>query len=240
MEPRSGRRPEDAWAPTAGRLRVSDVPAGALNLNVDGRGVVGPLQGFGQLWQKTYRVALTGATVAPEQVVDVWKRELATLQPPGNRFYPSVTGIRPGEAVLINAKTPAGMVSTGVLVLYADEESFSLMTPEGHPESGWVTFSAFAGGDGVTVAQVQSMARANDPFYEVAFRLMGSRMQEKIWLHVLTKLAERFGVAAVPTLQKTLVDPRVQWSQARNIWQNAALRTVFYSATRPLRRKPKA
>ena len=33
------------------------------------------------------------------------------------------------------------------------------MTPEGHPESGWVTFSA-ADDAGAVVAQVQTMARA--------------------------------------------------------------------------------
>ena len=33
-------------------------------------------------------------------------------------------------------------LSTGVMVLYADEESFTLMTPEGHMFAGWITFSA--------------------------------------------------------------------------------------------------
>lgn len=239
MTGKSPERPRDGWAAAGTRLHVANAPADAINLNVEGRGMVGPLQGFGQLWQKTYRVSLAGADVTPEQVIDLWKRELASLQPPENRFFPSVEGIRPGEAVLINARTPAGLVSTGVLVLYADSESFSLMTPEGHPESGWVTFSAFVDASGTTVAQVQSMARANDPFYELAFRIVGSKMQERIWRHVLAGLAQRFGVVAEPTLSKTLVDPRVQWSQARNLWKNAAVRTVLYSATQPLRRRPR-
>ena len=74
--------------------------------------------------------------------------------------------------MLINARTPGGTISTGVMVLYADDESFSLMTPEGHPESGWVTFSA-ADDAGAVVAQVQTMARANDPLYELAFQSSG-------------------------------------------------------------------
>jgi len=49
-------------------LRVSEVPAGAVNLNVEGRRVVGALQGFGQLWQKTYSVRLAGVEVTPEEV----------------------------------------------------------------------------------------------------------------------------------------------------------------------------
>src|SRR5918998_1678824 len=147
------------WARSGERLQAPDAPAGAVNLNVTGRQVVGPLQGFGPLWQKTYRVRLTGATVTPTELVSVWKAEFPRFHPPENRFYPSLAGIQPGEVVLINAMTPGGLVSTGVMVLYADDESFTLMTPEGHPESGWITFSAYRDeDDGCIVAQVQSMA----------------------------------------------------------------------------------
>jgi hypothetical protein len=39
----------DSWARRIERLAVSDVPEGAVNLNVDARREVGALQGFGQL-----------------------------------------------------------------------------------------------------------------------------------------------------------------------------------------------
>ena len=64
-------------------------------------------------------------------------------------------------------------VYTGVRVLYADE-SFTVMTPEGHPESGWNTFSAYQDEDGTAAAQIQSLARANEPIYELGFRIVGS------------------------------------------------------------------
>jgi len=50
-----GPRDEGFWAKGHKVLRVSDVPAGAVNWNVDGRWVTGALQGLGQLWQKPYR-----------------------------------------------------------------------------------------------------------------------------------------------------------------------------------------
>ena len=34
---------------------------------------------------------------------------------------------------------------------------------------------------GYTFAQVQVPARAGDPFYELAFRLAGSKLQDQIW-----------------------------------------------------------
>ena len=230
--------PRDAanWARKAESLRVGELPAEAVNLNVDGRQAVGPLQGFGQLWQKTYRVRLEGCAATPEAVIAMWKANFPAFQPPQNRFFLSVAGVAPGEVVLINASLQGIPMQTGVLVLYADEFSFTLMTPQGHPLSGWVTFSAWDEG-GATVAQVQSMARANDPIYEIGFALGGSAAQEAIWRHVLTSLAAHHGVTGQAVqLEKQCVDGRLQWGQARNLWQNAVLRSLLHAVAQPLRR----
>jgi phytoene dehydrogenase-like protein len=231
--PPGERQPRDAtfWARSRNVLRVAEVPAGAVNLNVEGRRVVGALQGFGQLWQKTYTVRLEGADIGPVDVVRVWKKEFPNFHPPQSRFYPSLEGVVPGEVVLINASMRGMPVYTGVMVLYADDESFTVMTAEGLPEAGWNTFSAYEEG-GVTVVQIQSLARANDPIYEIGFRLVGSTEQERIWTHVLESLAGRFGVTgATVSLEKSCVDPNLQWSRAKNVWHNAGARSVLYAAT---------
>jgi len=230
-------QPRDAayWAQHVSTLRLSQVPTGALNLNVEGRRMIGPLQGFGRLWQKTYRVRLPGVTPTPSEVIQIWKENFPRFVPKQQRFYPALAGVEPGEIILINATLEGMPVNTGVVVLYADDEAFTLMTPQGHPESGWVTFSACVE-DGCTVCQVQSLARANDPLYEVSFRLFASTAQEHIWRGVLTALAAYFQVND-PEVQmdKICVDPRVQWSEARNIWQNAAVRSLLYMFGLPLR-----
>ena len=229
------KEPRDAayWARPVGKLEVSDVPTGATNLNVHGRREVGALQGFGRMWQKTYRVSLGG--LAPEEVVRIWKESFPELQPPQSRFYPSMAGVSPGEMLLISASVGGMPVHTGVRVIYADDTSFTVMTPEGHPESGWNTFSAYDE-DGTTVAQIQSLCRANDPIYEVGFRVIGSTEQEKIWTHVLRSLAARFGVNEPVELERVCVDPKVQWSQAKNVWHNAGARSALHMATAPARR----
>ena len=233
---KSKKSNEEAWAKPVSKLSVGEAPEEAMNLNVDGREVVGPLQGFGQLWQKTYKVRLTESDVAPVDVVKVWKERLPEYMPDNSRFYPSLTGVAPGEVVLINATLPGipgGLpVSTGVMILYADDESFTVMTPEGHPESGFNTFSAYEE-DGATVAQIQSLARANDPVFEIGFRFMGgSSQQEQIWRHVLTQLADNFGVNGQIEMQKVCVDSRMQWSQAKNVWHNAIIRTTLNTPRR--------
>lgn len=160
-ERQPGRQPRDAiyWAQRVEWLEVSDVPKGAINLNVSARREVGALQGFGQLWQKTYRVELTGAGVTPAEVVKIWKERFPELQPPQNRFYPSMAGVKPGEVLLINATLRGMPVYTGVRVISADDESFTVMMPEDHPESSWNTFSTYEDEAGTTVVQIQSLAR---------------------------------------------------------------------------------
>jgi hypothetical protein len=234
--------PRDAayWAAPVDRLKVSGMPTDAVNLNVEGRHVAGPLQGFGQLWQKTYRVRLSGAEATPEEVVRLWKEKLPDFMPADSRFYPSITGVKPGEVVLINATLPGipgGMpVSTGVMILYADEQAFTVMTPEGHPESGFNTFSA-EDEEGVTIAQIQSLGRAADPIYEFGFRFMGgSAQQERIWHTVLTNLAGHFGVAGQVQVSKTCVDNQLQWSRAKNVWHNAIIRTMLNLPVRMARK----
>jgi anti-anti-sigma regulatory factor len=222
------KRATDAWAEPVERLNLAEIHAGARNLNVEGRRLFGPLQGFGQLWQKTYRIGLRATHLTPQEVIATWKVSVPKLKPPTKRFYPGSLGIAPNALVLIDAQTPGGPISTGVMVLYAGAESFTLMTPAGHPEAGWVTFSSYVE-EGCTFAQVQVMARAGDPLYELAFRLAGSELQDGIWTHVLTALATELGTSGEVKMDKTLLDPKLQWERAWNIWYNAQLRTLLSS-----------
>jgi len=232
-------QPRDAafWSGQVSGLKVSNVPSGALNLNVDGKLVNGPLQGFGQMWQKTYRITLNGAPLSAKEVIRVWKEHFPDFWPAGNRFFGPLTGIAPGEVALLNLSMPGGItLSTGVLVLYADEESFTLMTPQGHVFAGWITFSAFEENNSIVV-QTQVLMRASDPMYEVGLRFGGHTQENRFWQHTLQSLAAHVqGDTAIPVRMELIcVDPRLQWSHAKNIWHNAAMRTAMYKVTAPLR-----
>ena len=98
---------------------------------------------------------------------------------------------------LLQASVGGGMkLSTGVFVLYADEESFTFMTPQGHMFAGWITFSAEEV-DGATVAQCQVLMRAQDPLTEVGLVLGGHR-QDRFWQDTMRALAARFEDEAEP------------------------------------------
>jgi hypothetical protein len=229
--------PRDAayWAEQTKTFKVSNAPSGALNLNVEGRQALSPLQGFGQMWQKTYRIRLEGTNIQPSEVIKTWKENFPKFWPKGNRFYAPLTGIAPGEVAFLNLSMPVGIrLSTGVMVLYADDESFTLMTPQGHIFAGWITFSSYED-DGCTIAQSQVLIRANDPMYEIGFRLGGHAKEDRFWQDTLKSLAEYFGVEAPVQTQKVCVDPKLQWSQAKNIWHNSAIRTTLYTVSKPVR-----
>lgn len=219
------------WAQPVNRLKVGDLPAGAINLNVEGKQLTGPIRGFGQMWQKTYSVRLSGAAAMPAEVIKVWKAEFPNFWPKGNRFYAPLTSIAPGEVAVLNLSVPGGppvtAVSTGIMVIYADDVSFSFMTPEGHMLAGMITFSAHEE-DGGVVAQAQALIRAMDPLIELMFRIGMGSAEDDFWFSTLRSLATRFGVNGNPQLRTTLVDPRVQWSEAKNIWHNSVIRTALY------------
>ena len=141
-EPVAANRDAAHWAKMVSRLKVSQVPDGATNLNVDGRQLTSPIQGFGKMWQKTYVMRLPSERVAPADLIAAWRKDFGEFWPPGNHFYAPLTGIEPGDVALLNMKMPGLKLSTGVMMLYADDESFTLMTPQGHMFAGWITFSA--------------------------------------------------------------------------------------------------
>ena len=83
------------------------------------------------------------AAVSPEQAIATWKAHFPEFWPKGNRFAGALTGISPGDVALLDLAIGGGVkLSTGVFVLYADDDSFTLMTPQGHMFAGWITFSA--------------------------------------------------------------------------------------------------
>ena len=97
--PAVAKRPTDTWAKPVDRLKMADIPGGARALNVQGRRLFGPLQGFGQMWQKVYRICLRNSNLTPHEVIATWKQNVPNLKPPQKRFFPSSTGITPNALV---------------------------------------------------------------------------------------------------------------------------------------------
>jgi hypothetical protein len=235
-EPRRPSRDEASWARNITRLNLSDRSAGGIASNVEGRRVSGPLQGFGQMWQKTYQVRLPADEVEVTKLISTWKARFPEFWPERNTFYAPLTGITPGEVALLDVTLPGRFkLSTGVMVLYADDESFTLMTPQGHMFAGWITFSARREGDDV-VAQAQVLMRASDPIFEVGLILGGHHQEDVFWQRTLVRLADHLGYpdAEVET-SVVCVDKKRQWRRWGNVWHSSAIRSTIYMLGAPLR-----
>jgi hypothetical protein len=226
-------RSEESWAKSVSRLEVPDVPDGAVNLNVEGRRLTSPIQGFGKMWQKTYQVRVPSKRVSAVDLIAAWKENFREFWPEGNHFYGALTGIAPGDVALLNMTLPGRMkLSTGVMVLYADDESFTLMTPQGHMFAGWITFSA-SEDDGDTVAQAQVLMRASDPIFEMGLAMGGHKQEDRFWQHTLTALAGHFGHEGEVDTKVVCVDKKRQWSKWSNVWHSAAIRSTLYTMGAP-------
>jgi hypothetical protein len=122
-----------------------------------------------------------------------------------------------------------------VMVLYADEESFTLMTPQGHMFAGWITFSATEL-EGETVAQAQVLMRASDPIFELGLTFGGHKQEDRFWNHTLSAVAAHFGMSAAEVdTQVVCVDKKRQWSKWRNVWHSSAIRSTLYTLGAPVR-----
>jgi len=232
---KQGKQSDTGWAPKIEKLHVTERPEGAFTKNMDKRRIIGQLQGFGPMWEKTYWLTIKKPGLKPEDVIKAMQEHFLEFQPPENSFYPTSKGIAPGEMIFIDSRTPGGIVSTGVMVLYINDRNFTFITPQGHPEAGWITFSVEERGDSIHV-QIQGLVRASDPFFELAFTIAGSKFQETIWKHVLSSLARYLGVEDNVQMKKYRPAIDLQCSKSGNIWYNSQLRSLPLNITSLFRR----
>jgi hypothetical protein len=194
------------------------------------------LHGFGRLWRKVHSIGFGSVDVPPSEVICVWRANFGSFWPEGNRFFGSTNRLQSGEVAALNLEMPGGLrLSTGVLVLYADDETFTLMTAHGHMIAGWVTYSAYTR-DGETVAQAQIVMRAADPAFEIGLELFGHRRENEFWEQTLRNLTRHFGADEVPETSMVCLDRRRQWRYARNLWHNSAIRSFSHLGLAPIRR----
>jgi hypothetical protein len=224
--------PRDAqyWAKKVDRLSVSDDRKG-VGYNVEGRRVTGPQQGFGRLWQREYWTDL-GDAVTPEDLVADWRQNFGTYWPRTGVFHGSLGRIEPGDVAALQVGGAYGpKMATGIIVVYADDESFTFMTPEGHMFAGMITFSGEPG----TRAHIRVLLRTNDPLWEMAWPVM-KRKEDVFWAGTLGNVAAAHGVLDSVVEEKTeCLDRSRMWSHWRNVWHNAGIRSGLHMASAPIR-----
>jgi len=222
-------RPPAGWAPSMACISMKDMPPEVMNINVDGRRVSFPATGFGRLVNKRYSLRVNDPAIDPRGVVAVWRSEFPNFWPKGNRVFPSAGApLAPGTAAVLNLALPGGLVlATGIMVIHADERSFSFTTVQGHILAGWITFGSFRR-EGATVIQVHPLFRPGDPMMEIGFRLGAAKQEDRFWHDTLGNLARRLGTSGKIEQTEEVIDSRLQWRHWKNIRYSAAIRSFFY------------
>ena len=225
---------ESNWASKVDRLEVSQEVADA-GFNIEGKRPAGAQQGFGRLWQRRYATDV-GTSVTPQQLVADWKVRFPQYWPDGATFHLALTGMEPGTVNPIAISSGAGLtISTGIFVLYSDDECFTFMCPEGHMFGGWITFGALESETGSTVAEVKILIRTSDPLYELGWPVM-KRKEDTFWSATLVNLARDHGVEApVVTETTTCVDRKRLWRNWSNVRHNSGVRSAWHAARSPFR-----
>jgi len=173
----------------------------------------------------------------PQHIISLWRSEFPSFWPTGNRFFSSgKSPIIPGTAAVLNLTLPGGLVvATGLMVIYADDTSFSFITIQGHILSGWITFSSFKE-KADTIIQVHPLFRASDPLMEFGMRFGAAKQEDQFWHATLGNLARRLGVQGERSQQDVLIDPHIQWSEFKNLWYNPVIRSSLYMPLYMLKR----
>jgi hypothetical protein len=229
-------RNAQSWAPKVERLEVTADHA-AAGYNIQGRRITGPQQGFGKLWQRTYSTNL-GTAAEPRAVVADWKQNFGSYWPDGATFHSSITGVAPGDVAPIGINAGPGVeLATGILVLYADDDEFTFMTPEGHMFAGMITFGAEEVA-GTTEVYIRILIRTNDPLYEMGWPVM-RRKEDTFWMATLHNLAAHHGVPDAAITETTVcVDRKRLWGNWKNVRHNAGMRSAAHTMTKPFRKSP--
>jgi anti-anti-sigma factor len=225
------------WAKNVEHIAIGDVPAEAMNVNANGRKVTSPVNGFGRLWEKKYRFQIKNSGREPQKIISLWRKEFPDFWPKGNRLFTSGGApIAPDATALLNLSMGGLLVlATGIIVIYADDDSFCFSTVRGHILCGWINFSSFREDD-KTIIQVHPLFRAADPVMELGFRLGAARQEDQFWHQTLRNLASRLGVEGKVEQTNVLIDRHLRWGEIGNVWYCGAIRSSLYMPLYLLRR----
>lgn len=175
---------------------------------VGGTDVQEATEGTGPLIHRRYEVELPDRAMSADIVMRLIQLHLTELAPAAlARFEKSVGSdvvFRVGDEYEISMFGPWNGT---VRVVRMEPDSFTLVTLDGHPEAGHITFSVHDDelAPGSLRVVIESWARARDPLVEAAYSTfkIGKMAQTEVWITFLQRLSELAGVTTRPQVRIT-------------------------------------
>lgn len=164
--------------------------------------------GCGMLIHRQYEVVLPTLTLRATDLVRLMQRHLTELSPASLAEFEKCEGsemvFQVGDEYDI---TMLGPWNGRVRVSEMSDDAFTLVTLEGHPEAGRITFSAHdhSGGERAALVRIESWARARDSVVDAAYSTIGigKQIQTEVWITFLQRLSALAGVVDTPQVRIT-------------------------------------
>jgi NADH dehydrogenase len=158
-----------------------------------------PAQGVGALTRTVYRAEIRRGRFTPEELISELAEHLAELMPIEFAAEPGApTQATPGET-MTGALPLRGHFQ--VRAVERTPRSFTLVTVEGHPLAGTVTFAAEARPPGISF-EVRVLSRPADLADWIAMRTIGRWLQARNWRRVVQRVIAFSGGEAIGPVQK--------------------------------------
>lgn len=162
--------------------------------------------GSGPLVHREYDILVTGSTLSAPELLRLMQRHLSELAPSALAHFEKSRGLeglaRVGDEYDI---TMLGPWNGRVRVIESTTRHFTLVTLEGHPEAGHITFTVAPASDSADTLRVliESWARARDAIVAVAYGTLGvgKQMQAEVWITFLQRLSALAGVERTPEVR---------------------------------------
>ncbi len=185
--------------PFATHSPASSAPAGAHQTAASGTGA---------LVHRQYEITLELQQLLPADLLRLMQRHITELSPSALANFEKSTGteaiFRVGDEYDITMLGPwNGRVRVAELTPY----SFTLVTLDGHPEAGHITFSSRHADalDGSVTVMIESWARARDAVVHAAYSTLGigKQVQAEVWITFLQRLGALAGATETPQVRIT-------------------------------------
>lgn len=162
--------------------------------------------GSGPLFHRRYDVLISGSTFSAAALLRLMQRHLSELAPSALAHFEKSQGseglARVGDEYDI---TLLGPWNGRVRVVESTARHFTLVTLDGHPEAGHISFSVAPVADSNDTLQVliESWARARDAIVAVAYGTLGvgKQVQTEVWITFLQRLSALAGVEQTPAVR---------------------------------------
>jgi hypothetical protein len=164
--------------------------------------------GAGHMMHRRYDIVLPGTQHTCDSLLRTIQQNFAELSPSALADFEKTHGspwqMRVDDEYTI---TMLGPWNGAVRVRACDAQAFTLVTLDGHPEAGHITFSVApdnAVPDALRV-RIESWARSRDALVDVAYATLGigKQVQTEVWVTFLQRVSALAGLADAPEVQIT-------------------------------------